>query len=89
MYRARLVQRFAQVRADEVFIAQLGGHGRAAQRPVHIGVEVDSHHVGAVIVERNLARPGVVATQQLEAVVLMVPVDGGTETDPSAARFGL
>ena len=82
----RLVERLAEVSADEVFVAELRTECRLAQCPLDMAVEVKAEHVGAVVVVRH---PLLTATEQLEAVLVPVPVDGRTEVEGSALGLGL
>ena len=69
----RVVERFAEVSAEKVFVSQFCTNGSASENPVEIAVEVYAEDVGAVIVERIFF--GCVA-EELETVVAVVPVDG-------------
>ena len=49
----RVGERFAQLSADDIFVAELGPNGVASQLPVEVCVEIDAKHVGAMIIEGN------------------------------------
>ena len=74
----RCGERFAEIGAHEVFVAQFGPEGCAPESPVEVGVEVHTEDISAVIVEGILVGP---AAEEFEAVVVVVPVDGGAEVD--------
>ena len=79
-------ERIAEVGAYQVFVAQLGTERRTAECPVKPCIDVRAIDVGAVIVERHLR---LVATQELKAVVLMVPVDRRLEMHSPLLSFSL
>ena len=80
------VERVAQVGAEDVLVAHLCSEGRAPQRPVEVGVEVESEDLRAVVVVGHFRlRPA----YQFEAILLVVPVDGRTEVEESASVLTL
>ena len=74
------VQRFTQVAAHDVLVAELGSEGRAACKPVEIAVQLDAEDIRAVVVKgcRRL-----LSANQFEAVVAAVPVNGRLKVQPS------
>ena len=67
----RIVERLAEVAAQEVFVAQFGSNGCSSENPVKITIEVDAEDVGAVIIE-GLGVWGV--AEEFEAVFRVIPV---------------
>ena len=80
------VERVAQVGAEDVLVAHLCSEGRAPQRPVEVGVEVEAEDLRAMVVVGHFRlRPA----YQFEAILLVVPVDGWTEVELSASVLTL
>ena len=78
-----LIQRLAQVAADDVLVAELSPQGGTTQLPVEIAVQVDAEDIGAVVVERHLVLG---PPDEFKTVIRAIPVDGRAEVEPS---FGL
>ena len=67
-----LCQRFTEVAADQVFVAQFGSEGRAPSLPVEIAAEVHAIDIRAVVVVFHLLWLSAIA---LIAVAVLVPVE--------------
>ena len=70
--RLRILQRLAEIGAYDILVADFGTEGSLADESLHPGIEVDSEHIGSVVVVRDGFR---VAPHQLEPVPAMVPID--------------
>ena len=77
---------FAQIGADNVFVAELGTHSSASQLPVKVRIEIDAEDVGAVIVEGHFF---FCAAYQFESVVRAIPVDSRSDVEPTGGYLTL
>ena len=81
-----LVEGFAEVAADKVFVTNLRTEGRTSCRPVEIAVQVDAVDIGMVVVVLHLFWLSAIP---LIAIEVLVPVDTGGVVKPSAFGLGL
>ena len=71
-----LRQRFAQITANEVFVAQFCSEGRASCLPVEIGACTHTIHIRTVIIVFHLL---CLTPISLIAVAVLVPVETGAQ----------
>ena len=74
-----LIQRFAEISAQKVFVTDFSSEGRGSASPFEIVVQVCTVHIGLVVVERIGLR---IAAEQLKAVVCVVPVQRRIYREP-------
>ena len=77
-YRDGFLQRFSQVGADDVLVPDFGAEGGPSEVALHPSSQIYAEHVSAVEVEGILVA---VAAEELEAVLCVIPEDGGLEVN--------
>ena len=85
VYGQWFVQGLTQVTAHNVFIAELSSKSSLTQQPLHIAIEINAKHIGAVVIEWHLR---FAATKEFKPVMTAVPIDGWLEMK-QAFRFCL
>ena len=76
--RLRILQRLAEIGAYDILVAHLGPEGSLADESLHPGIEIDSEHIGSVMVVRDGFR---IAPHQFKPVPAVVPIDRRAELD--------
>ena len=76
----------SKVSTHQVFVSQLSTEGCSTSNPIKVGIQIDTIHVGSVVVERIFVR---LSTKQLKPIHASVPINRRAKMEFTLFIFGL